>query len=66
MKPAPYRAFDFPGRPSRAMALDAIRAALADEGIALGTPGQAQAIRMVITGDGIMRVFVPSSLLVPA
>jgi hypothetical protein len=57
------RTFTFEGRPSRGQALEIIRAALADEGLVLETPGQTNVIRMVIDGDGLQRVIVPAHLI---
>jgi hypothetical protein len=57
------RRFDFDGRPTRREALDAIRAALADEGLQLGTPGQSARVREVVAGDQL-RVYVPEILVV--
>jgi hypothetical protein len=57
------RTFHFEGRPSRAVCLDTIRAALDDEGLVLGTPGQSSVVRMVIDADGLQRVIVPGHLI---
>jgi hypothetical protein len=57
------RTFDFDGRPTRSEYLSVIRAALDDEGLALGEPGQSATIIDVIMPNGQLRVIVPARMI---
>lgn len=59
------RVFSFPGRPAMWQALQAIAAALADEGLALSTANTPDRPRSVIVGNEL-RVIVPGSRIVRA